>query len=141
MNPRFLNIAKKVSKEATYKGSRTNVNIGAVLVYHGTILAKGSNSNKTHPMQDKMNALRYDKENLTKYCPPKIHAEIACLTKCRWLDIDFSKVELYIYREYQDGTTALARPCKACAQAIREMGIKKVCYSTENGYCEERYGD
>ena len=43
--------------------------------------------------------------------------------------------------QYQDGTTALARPCKACAQAIREMGIKKICYSTENGYCEERYGD
>lgn len=139
MNPRFLNIAKKVSKETTYDGSRINVNIGAVLVYHGTILAKGSSSNKTHPMQDKMNILRYNKNKLTKYCPPKMHAEISCLTKCKWLDIDFSKVELYIYRELQDGSSALARPCKACAQAIREMGIKKICYSTENGYCEERY--
>ena len=139
MNPRFLKFAKEASKESTYEGSRTNVNIGAVLVYHGTILAKGSNTNKTHPMQDRVNAQRYDKNSITKYCPPKMHAEIACLIKCRRLDIDFSKAELYVYREYRDGTKALARPCKACRQALKEMGIKKVCYSTEEGYCEERF--
>lgn len=138
MNPRFLKFAKEASKESTYEGSRTNVNIGAVLVYHGTILAKGSNTNKTHPMQDRVNAFRYDKNSITKYCPPKIHAEVSCISKCKWLDIDFSKVELYIYREYKNGNLALARPCPSCMALIKEYGIENICYSTPNGYAIEK---
>lgn len=68
-----------------------------------------------------------------------MHAEIELISKIRYLDINFSEVEIYVYRETKDGRKALARPCKACTQALRDLGIKKVCYTTDDGYCEERF--
>ena len=62
------------------------------------------------------------------------HAECACLSKIRYLDIDFSKVKLYVYREHKNGVKALARPCPACQKMIKDMGIKEVWFTTENGF-------
>ena len=49
-------------------------------------------------------------------------------------DIDFSKVKLYVYREHKNGVKALARPCPACQKMIKDMGIKEVWFTTENGF-------
>ena len=59
---------------------------------------------------------------------------MACLSKIRYLDIDFSKVKLYVYREHKNGVKALARPCPACQQMIKDMGIQEVWFTTENGF-------
>ena len=63
---------------------------------------------------------------------------MASLVKIKYLDIDFSRVHIYIYRELRDGTLAMARPCQACLAAIKQMGIKHIHYTTDGeGYAHE----
>ena len=69
-----------------------------------------------------------------------LHAETACLLKTRYMDIDMSKAIMYIYREHQNGEKALARPCAGCMKALKDFGVKTICYTTESGYCVERIG-
>lgn len=139
MRSEFFDAAKKHSYQADYHGSSSRVKIGAVAVYRRMIIAKGCNQNKTHPLQQKYNRYRYNISS-NHYCPSKIHAEMELVTKIQHLDINFSEVEIYVYRETRDGRKAMARPCPACTKALRDLGVKKVCYTTNDGYCEERYG-
>ena len=71
--------------------------------------------------------------------PPRAHAEIQLYRKIRYLDIDFSKVTVYIYRELRDGTMALSAPCKSCRVALHDLGIKNICYTTFDGFIEEKF--
>lgn len=68
-----------------------------------------------------------------------MHAEMELISKIRYLDINFSEVEIYVYRETKSGRRAMARPCAACTKALKDLGIKKVFYTTDDGFCEERY--
>jgi deoxycytidylate deaminase len=68
---------------------------------------------------------------------PALHAEMMCLLGLKDMDIDYSKVKLYIYREDNNGNTANCRPCPACMELIDRLGIKKIFYTTENGYAKE----
>ena len=133
----LFKLARKCSKNATYTGCG-KVSIGCVVVYKGTILAKSANSDTTHPIQNKYNKWRYQNSN-GKYLAPKLHAEIAAINKIKYLDIDFSKVHVYVYREYKDGTPALAKPCPSCEAALREMGIVHVHYTGKNSYIHEKF--
>lgn len=135
MNLNFFKHARKCSLEADYTGG-SQARIGCVITYHGTILAKGHNSDTTHSLQERFNHHRY-KDVGARYLPSKVHAEISALSKIRYLDIDFSKVEIYTYRELRNGKIAKSRPCEACMAAIKKMGIKKICYTTEDGYAKE----
>lgn len=127
--------ARECSKKADYTGGG-KAKIGCIAVYKGSILAKGWNSDKTHSMQARYNKLRY-KDTKNNYLPEKCHAEISVLNKIKYLDIDFSKVHIYTYREYQDGTLAPSRCCSACLAAIQALHIKSIHYTTKNGYCFE----
>lgn len=132
----LFKIAKKVSKQADYNGC-CDVKIGCVISYHGTILAKGFNTDKTHTKQDYYNKWRY-KDSGNKYLPSKGHAECLALTKIKYLDIDFSKVHVYTYREFKNGKPAMARPCPSCMALIKDMGIKYLHYTTDCGFAVER---
>lgn len=132
---RYLDMAKEASTQSDFNKHH----LGAVAIYHGSLLATGFNSCKTSPIQKRYNKARnyqveanYKNTNCT-------HAEVACLSKIRYLDIDFSKVKLYVYREHKNGVKALARPCPACQKMIKDMGIKNIYYTVENGYCYESY--
>lgn len=130
----LFKVARECSLQSDYCGS---ARIGCVVVYKGSVLAKGFNSDKTHTIQNKYNVLRY-KDSGNRYLPSKIHGELSVLSKIKYLDIDFSRVHLYVYRELKDGTLAMARPCKACMAAIKQMGIKRIYYTTECGFAAER---
>ena len=65
---------------------------------------------------------------------PKLHAEISCISSIRHLNINFSKVKLYIYRTRYDQDHGLARPCPSCMAAIKDLGIKHIYYTTNDGY-------
>ena len=130
----YLKLASDCAKNASYNGP-SHVKLGCIAVYHGTILAKGWNSDKTHTQQAKYNYLRFSEKR--HYCPHKIHAEQSVLTKIKYLDIDFSKVTLFIYREYKDGSPAPARPCPSCMSAIKAMKITQIVYTTDDGYAIE----
>ena len=69
---------------------------------------------------------------------PKLHAEINCTNSIRHLDINFSKVKLYIYRIRKDQSFGLSRPCHSCMAAIKDLGIKDIYYTTNNGYAYKR---
>lgn len=122
--------------KSDYKGSGSSPRIGCVFVYKGSILAEAWNTNKTSPLQEKYNAYRYYNPAL----PAKNHAEIAGLMKVRWKcgdNLDWSKMEVYLYRETKDGKIAMSRSCASCFYALRDAGIKTIYYTTENGYAKE----
>ncbi len=137
MNKRFFKFAREASLQATYCGSGNfRPAIGAVAIYKGSIVATASNSNKTSPLQARYNVYRYsDTTTLAK-----AHAETILIQKLRWKfgdSIDWSKVYIYLYREYKDGTLAPSRCCDSCIKMLQELGVKKIFYTTENGYVEE----
>lgn len=110
------------------------IHIGCVAVYQGTVIGIGCNCNKTHPMQKKYNKYRKSSDELL----PKLHAEINCINSIKYLDINFSKVKLYIYRIRKDRPYGLARPCPSCMAAIKDLGIRDIYYTTNDGYVYEQ---
>ena len=130
----------KTAKECSLKSDYTGYNqarIGCVAVYKKTILAKGWNTDRTHTDQAKYNKWRF-KDSGNNYMPEKLHAEQMCLSKIKYLDIDFSKVRLYVYREHKNGHLAMARCCPSCLAAAKELGIETIAYTTPDGYAIEK---
>jgi deoxycytidylate deaminase len=103
--------------------------LGAVMMLGNKVLAVGYNITKTHPIQKQYNIERGYDPNVKNN--GQIHAEMMCLINTKYLDVDWSRVSLYIYREHKDHTTAIAKPCPACEKAIRERGISQVYFTTE----------
>ena len=70
---------------------------------------------------------------------PCIHAEMKCLIDSKDMNIDWSKVSLFVYRE-SCGKTRICRPCPSCEKALQDRGIKHMYYTSEKGYNYERVG-
>lgn len=128
-NFKYFEKAKRIASVSDYR----RVHIGCVAVFQNRIIGIWCNSEKTHPVQNHYNRYRINGNNLL----PKLHAEINCLNQIRHLNIDFSKVKLYIYRIRKDQPFGLSRPCPSCMAAIKDLGIKEIYYTTNDGYsCE-----
>jgi deoxycytidylate deaminase len=128
---RYFQKARQAAEISDYK--RTHV--GCVAVYQGNIIGIACNTNKTHPMQKYYNRYRYHPQ--TSYFYPKLHAEINCISSIRHLDINFSKVKLYVYRTRCDQEYGIARPCPSYMAAIKDLGIRHIYYTTNDGYAYE----
>lgn len=113
---KFFTIAKRLSKHSDYETHR----LGAVIVYGNKILGMGFNKRKTHP------------RSKTRF--QNCHAELCAILNARE---DLSNSELYVYREHQNGSVAMSRPCQACMTVISEAGIKKIHYTDYNCYKTE----
>lgn len=136
MKQRFFDEARKESQLSDYN----RAHLGAVAVYKDKfILARAHNSQKTNPTQYFYNKYRIEGKSTIMQTPPRSHAEVNLYRKIRYLDIDFKDITVYIYRELKNGTKACAKPCNACATLLQQANIRTICYSTENGYAEERY--
>ena len=127
---RYFNKAHQVAKISDYKKQH----IGCVAVYQGQVIGLGCNTNKTHPIQKFYNKYRMPSD----YMLPKLHAEISCINQIKHLDINFSKVKLYIYRIRKDQPFGLSRPCPSCMAAIMDLGIRDIYYTTNDGYVYEK---
>lgn len=126
----------KKAKEISNLSDFNKIHIGCIAIYKNVILAHGYNTNKTNPLQKEYNQYRnLDWNGIEPKA--KIHAEMACILKIKNLDIDFSKVKLYVYREDMNKKLANCRPCKACERAMKDIGIKEIYYTTPNGYRHE----
>ena len=128
----YFKKAKEISKNSDFN----KIHIGCIAVYQGNIIGVGYNSNKTHPVQKYYNTYRNNRI-YCGYLAPKLHAEISCLNTIRFMDINFSKVKLYIYRSRKDQEYGLSRPCPSCMAAIKDLGIKHIYYTTNDGFAYE----
>lgn len=138
MKERYFKFAREASLRATYTGShRFSPMIGAVAIYKGSIIATAWNTNKTSPLQARYNIYRFNADT-----PDKAHCETSLIQKIRWkfgTSIDWSKVSIYLYREYKNGTLAPSIPCQSCERMLRDLGIKTIHCTTENGYITIKY--
>lgn len=123
------------ARQAALLSDYHNQHVGCIAVYQGKIIGTGYNSEKTHPIQKYYN--RYRNEN-QKYFVPKLHAEINCINSIRHLDVNFQKVKLYIYRILINKPCGLSRPCPSCMAAIKDLGIRNIYYTTDDGYAYEK---
>ena len=127
MNDHFFIKAKKASEFSDFK----RYHVGCVVVYKGYILSVGFNSNKTHPIQKIYNKERFTEDST----PHSLHAEIAALGLIKKRnDIDWSSVELYIYRENKKGEPRMSKACASCLAMIKDLGIVDVYYTIDSGY-------
>lgn len=124
----------KLAKNASEFGDYPRYKIGAVMAYKSRVLSVGWNAKREHPTQKRYNIARGFDVDSTKN---SLHAEIYAILKVKDMDINWSKVSIFVYRECKNGMRALARPCPACEKAIRDLGIKHVYYTGKNSYIHE----
>ena len=114
MKSKYFDLAQKLSLKSTHPKHK----LGCVVVKKNEVIGLGFNKFKTHPK--------------SKHPFQMIHAELdATLGINREV---LSGAEVYVYRETKDGAQAIAKPCPYCEAALREVGVKKVYYTTDYGY-------
>jgi deoxycytidylate deaminase len=116
MKNKFFQLARNISKHSDHPAHQ----LGAFIVKGNRIISLGFNKNKTHTKSN--------------HAWKRLHAEICAIIKTKE---DLTGCTIYVYRETKLGNLGMARPCPTCLAAIQEVGIKKICYSTENGYKQE----
>lgn len=129
----FLRKAKTMAEISDFH----NQHIGCVVVYKGKVISAACNSNKTHPIQKKYNKIRFDTDATDRYSPDSLHAEIHALIQVANMNIDWSKVWVVTYRKMKSRKYGLARPCESCMAYIKQLGIKHIAYTTDEGYAVE----
>lgn len=122
-----MNVAAAVSKTSDYHGAK----LGCVVTYgKNNVISVASNSEKTHTLQRIYNRYRdFDPDTVSN----KLHAEVHALSWLIGKCIDWSDIEVYVYRELKNGTPAISRPCPACENLIRNLGIKTIFYINADG--------
>jgi len=126
---RFFNAAAHMANLATYKRQK----VGCVIVYHNKIISTGCNKDQTHPLQKTYNEAR----QIPDWSPHKLHAETDAIRHIIDLDIDWRKVSVYIYRKLKDRPFGMAKPCNSCMKLIKDLGIRHVYYTGDDGYVYE----
>ena len=130
-NKAYFRAAKAVSELSDYPRHK----LGCVVVKGHRVVSSGHNhKHKCHPLQAKLDTEKYEVS-----CPGKLHAEIMALLPLIRDKVDLKGTAIYIYRQHKNGTLAMARPCSSCQKVIKELGIKKVFYTIENGYAVEKW--
>ena len=61
-----------------------------------------------------------------------LHSEIACLLRAKGADVHTLKIERYD----SNGNPKLSWPCPSCQLFIKEYGVKRVIFTTDDGFKE-----
>ena len=128
----YFNSAKSISELSDHR-----CRLGCVVVDGHRIISSGHNSKtKFHRIQSELD---------NKFFPGyenkgPVHAEVSALIPLIKRRVDLTGTTLYVYRENKDGKLAMSRPCPRCMELIKEQGIKRICYTTNDGYVNERIG-
>lgn len=115
MNVNFFRLCKKAASKSNYETHK----LGAIIVKNGKPVSVGWNKKTTHP--------------LSTYRFQNQHAEFHAIIKS---PVDVSGATIYLYREDRDGNLATSKPCSICEEFLRQKNIKRVVYTTYNGYEE-----
>ena len=128
----FFRVADAVASLSDHKQTK----LGCVLVDKHRIVSSGHNSStRCSPLQKQMDTARFG--NSDKHRGPA-HAETACLLPLICQGYDMSRSDLYIIRRHRNGSLALSRPYLGCMSLLRANGVKRVFFSVEGGFSEER---
>lgn len=128
------------SKNAYFKAAESvsllsdhRCKIGCVVVKGHRIISSGYNSStRTHALQ-----ARIDKNYFKCDCAGYLHAETDALLPLINSKIDLSQASIYVYRYMNSGKIGMARPCPRCMKLIKSLSIRKINYSTYDGFAEE----
>lgn len=93
--------------------------VGAALYQRKRLLTVGSNSLKTHP------------KVLKHFEYPYLHAECEAILRAG-LD-NCEDTTLIVARLRMDGSFGLAKPCECCEALARDVGIRDVIYTRNDG--------
>lgn len=127
----YFNAAKAVSELSDHPSQK----LGCVVVNKHKIISSGFNSNvKCHKIQAEL-----DTKMFGECCPGKLHSEVSSLLPLIKSGVDLSKASIFVYRSHKDGSAAMAKPCKRCEHLIRQCKIKKIYYTIESGYAQEKW--
>jgi len=128
----FFNAAKAISELSDH-----HFKLGCVVVDHHRIISSGHNSKtKCHPIQATLDRRYFNDPKVTQYGP--VHAEVAALLPLIKKNIDLSGAVLYVYRQDRHTHLAASRPCPRCMALIKQYGIKKIKYTTYDGFAAEK---
>lgn len=114
--------------EASTASDVPRTKLGAIIAHGNRVVGQGCNITKTHPEQDRYNNLVGNKRPRAQ-----LHAEMSAILRVG-LD-NCEGATIYVGRFDKRGRLAEARPCRACALAIRGAGIKRAVYTTADGVC------
>lgn len=94
----------------------------------GRLVARANNSyQKSNPKQKYLSILAGMSDKRIY-----LHSEVACLIKARGAKVHTLKIERYDL----NGNTKLAWCCPSCQLFIKEYGVKRVIFTTEEGFNE-----
>ena len=109
------------------KSSPSRIKVGAILLNKNKTIVTATNlETKSHPIQAKF------AERVGLHQKIYLNAEIAALVKCKE-ECD----TIVVARVNKQGKIRLAKPCPICSLAIKEAGISKVHYTTNQGFLYE----
>ena len=109
------------------KSSPSKKQVGALLLNKNRVVVAATNlETKSHPTQAKYAKRAGLDEKIY------LHAEIAALVKCRE-ECD----TIVVARVNSQNKLRNAKPCPICSLALKEAGINKICYTTDEGFLFE----
>lgn len=111
----FLNLAMKAAKASSCVHSH-----GAIIVRGGSVLSIGINK-----WRNDFPLVSTDNED-EKSFDISVHAEIDALSRVS----NPRGATIYIARVNKKGQARMSKPCKRCAQALKDAGVSKVIYTT-----------
>jgi deoxycytidylate deaminase len=118
VKPRFMQIATKIAQKST-----SRFRVGCIITKGGNVLSVGWNDmNRTHPK--------------CKSHGNYLHAEVRALIALSRKDL--TNATAYVSRITKNNSFGNSRPCPICLEALRLAKIKSICYTTNEGYKEER---
>lgn len=135
---RYFEEARRVAATSDFP----RFHVGCVVVYKGHVIGSAANTSKSAPVQKRYNKYRkfnYASKGVVRH---SLHAEIAALKSIQYTvreSVDWKRVKVYTYRICPGNTygIGLSRCCPACMTYIRELGIRDIYYTTEDGYAHE----
>jgi deoxycytidylate deaminase len=114
---KYLSLLKKLAQSSDHHSHK----MSCLIIRQGKIIGRGYNSLGTHP-----------ESKHAFYCK---HAEFNAFIDSN-RDIEGSTV--YIFRENKMGVPSLARPCTSCYKLLTSEKVKRIVYTFEGSYKEEK---
>jgi len=117
---KYLDLAARIAEQSSYPHFK-----------HGAVLVKGASViNVSHNKQG-FNSFGA-KFRKKKQGRATLHAELGSVLNVEKKNTEGSTV--YVVRVNRQGSTRLSKPCHMCESAMKHCGVRRVIYSTDDGY-------